>query len=105
MPVNVRMLRPRKQDSEQLAALDRVKQWTRERFKLAHDVPVLVSEVTCSLPGCLPIETVVAFWTEGDKRHQFKLFKPVADVVADDLPPPWLKPALVAIDGIGCECC
>jgi len=26
-------------------------------------------------------------------------------VVADDLPPAWLKPALVAIDGIGCECC
>ena len=105
MPANVRMLRPRNRDSEQLAVLDRVKHWTIERFQLADDVPILVSEVTCSLPGCLPIETVVAFWTEGDKRHQFKLFKPVADVVADDLPPAWLKPALVAIDGIGCECC
>src|SRR6516164_2099407 len=37
----------------------------------------------CPLPGCLPIETVVAFWTDGDKRHQFKLFKRVVDVVAD----------------------
>jgi len=26
-------------------------------------------------------------------------------VVADDLPPAWLKNALVAIEGLGCECC
>jgi hypothetical protein len=99
------MLRLRKQSPDHTAALDQVKEWTRERFKLAHDAPILVSEVTCSLPGCPPLETVVAFWTEGDKRHQFKLFKPAAEVVADDLPPAWLKNALVAVDGIGCECC
>jgi hypothetical protein len=99
------MLRSQNQRPAHIAALDRVTEWTRERFKLAQDAPILVSEVACSLPGCAPIETVVAFWTEGDKRHQFKLFKPVADVVADDLPPTWLKNALVALDGIGCECC
>jgi hypothetical protein len=89
-----------------MAALRRVKKWTRERFKLPLDAPLLVAEVTCFVPGCPPIETVVAFWTdEGNRRHQFKLFKPVADVVADDLPPAWLKNALIAVDGIEYECC
>jgi hypothetical protein len=99
------MLRSRNEHPEHAAALDRVAAWTRERFKLADDAAVLVSQVACALPGCPPLETVVAFWTQGDRRHQFKLFKPVKDVVADDLPPAWLKSALFAVDGIGCECC
>jgi hypothetical protein len=79
----------------QVAALDRVRAWTRERFSLADALPVVVAEVACGLPGCPPIETVVAFWTENDRRHQFKLFKPVEEVVCDDLPFAWLKDALV----------
>jgi hypothetical protein len=99
------MLRPLKQRPEQAAAVDRVKKWTRKRFRLAEDVPILVSEVACGLPGCPPLETVVVFWTGVDRRHQFKLFKRVAEVVPDDLPPAWMKNALVAIDGMGLECC
>jgi nitrate reductase delta subunit len=99
------MLRSLNTRPEHAAALDRVQAWTRERFKLADDAAILVSQVACALPGCPPLETVVAFWTQGDRRHQFKLFKPVCDVVADDLPPAWLKSALLAVDGIGCECC
>jgi hypothetical protein len=52
-------------------ALDRVKRWTRQRFDLPRDAPVFVSEVSCAVPGCPPLETVVAFWTEGDARHHF----------------------------------
>jgi hypothetical protein len=88
---------------EHVAALDRVKAWTRERFKLPEDATIFVSEVSCALPGCPPRETVIAFWTDNDTRHQFKVFKPVAEVVVDDLPPAWLKNALV--EGIGWECC
>jgi len=99
------MLRSRKKAPEHLAALDRVRDWTRERFKLAEDAAILVSEVACALPGCPPLETVVAFWTENDRRHHFKLFKPVTEVVADDLPPSWMKNALVVVEGFGCECC
>ena len=99
------MLRSRKKRPEHAAAVDRLTAWTRERFKLADDAAILVSEVACELPGCPPIETVIAFWTDNDTRHQFKLFKPMADVVLDDLPPTWMKPALVAIEGVGFECC
>jgi nitrate reductase delta subunit len=48
---------------------------------------------------------VVAFWTEAEKRHHFKIFKPVAEVVEDDLPPSWMKKALLSADILGCECC
>ena len=99
------MLQSFEKRPEYVAALDRVKAWTRERFKLPADTTIFVAEVSCALPGCPPRETVVAFWTDNDTRHQFKVFKPVAEVVADDLPPAWLKSGLVALDGFGCDCC
>jgi hypothetical protein len=105
MPESFRMMRSSKKSPEHLAALDRVKEWTRARFRLPEDGAILVSQVSCALPGCPPLETVVAFWTEGDKRHHFKVFKPVAAVVEDDLPPAFMKNALVASDDIDCECC
>jgi nitrate reductase delta subunit len=90
---------------EHTAALDRVRAWTRERFKLAEDATVMVAEIACGLPGCPPLETVVAFWTEGDTRHQFKVFKRVAEVVEDDLPPAWLKNGLIVNEDDGFTCC
>jgi nitrate reductase delta subunit len=89
----------------QSAALDRVRAWTRERFGLAEDIVVMVAELACALPGCPPVETVVAFWTAPERRHHFKIFKPVAEVVPDDLPPAWLKDALVVPEGGDCDCC
>ena len=46
---------------------------------------MLVSEMACSVPGCPPLETVVAFWTEDERRHQFKLYKPLREVLYDDV--------------------
>ncbi len=86
------------------AALGRVREWTRARFALADDVTIMVNELACTLPGCPPRETVVAFWTAPDRRHHFKIFKPAAEVACDDLPPAWLKDALVIAEG-DCDCC
>ena len=86
------------------AAADRLRAWTRERFALPEDAAIMVAEVACAVPGCPPLETVVAFWTEDRPRHHFKVFKPLAEVLADDLPPAWLKNALRR-RGVGCECC
>jgi len=86
------------------AALERVRAWTRARFALADDVTIMVNELACSLPGCPPRETVVVFWTAPDRRHHFKVFKSAAAVVTDDLPPAWLKDALVVAEG-DCDCC
>jgi nitrate reductase delta subunit len=87
------------------AAAERVREWVRERFALPQDAAIMVAEVSCAVPGCPPLETVVAFWTGNDTRHHFKVFKPLDEVVVDDLPPAWLKSALAETEGIGCECC
>jgi nitrate reductase delta subunit len=91
-----------KKSPAHLQAIERVRAWTRERFKLADEVPIVVAEIACGLPGCPPLETVVAFWTADDKRHQFKLFKPVREVVRDDLPFSWLIDSLVASGELDC---
>jgi hypothetical protein len=98
------MLRPSRQSPDHAAALERVRAWTRARFALADDETVMVSEIACTVPGCPPIETHVVFWTAAG-RHHFQVFKPLAEVVADDLPPAFMKNALVALDGIECSCC
>jgi nitrate reductase delta subunit len=89
---------------ERLQVIDRVAEWTRERFKLPQEATVFVSEIACPAPGCPPLETVVAFWI-AEQRYQFKLFKPVAEVVVDDLPFAWLKDALAVQEGAGWDCC
>jgi hypothetical protein len=91
-------------DPKHNEALEQVRQWTRARFKLPAEAVILVAEVACALPGCPPLETVVAFWLD-DKRHQFKIFKRLAEVILDDLPPAWLKDALAGSDLLECGCC
>jgi len=89
---------------ERLQAVDRVTQWTRERFRLPKEAAISVAEVACSVPGCAPLETVVMFWI-AEQRYQFKLFKPLAEVVVDDLPFAWLMDALAVQEGAGWDCC
>jgi hypothetical protein len=91
-----------------LQAAERVKEWTRERFSLSEDAAILVTELTCTVPGCPPLETVVAFWSDHKTRHDFKIFKPIEEIVLDDLPPAWLKNSLISDDdedGLSCPCC
>ena len=86
-----------------LEAVERVKDWTRERFRLGEGQTILLQESACTLPGFPPIETLVAFWTEDGERHRFKVFKPVEEVCDADVPPSWMKDALAG--DIACECC
>src|SRR5687767_2785046 len=50
----------RRQAAAKAEALERVKEWVRERFKLRPEDAIMVSEVTCTIPGCPPLETSVA---------------------------------------------
>ena len=86
-----------------LEAVERVKDWTRERFGLGEGQTVLLQESMCNLPGFPLVETLVAFWTEDGGRHHFKVFKPVEEVSDADVPPSWMKDALAG--DIECECC
>ncbi|HTY69394.1 MAG TPA: hypothetical protein VMH36_22255 [Alphaproteobacteria bacterium] len=86
-------------------ALRRVREWTRTRFGLSHDAMILVSERDGTVPGGPAVETVVGFWTDRETRHHFRIFKPVAEIVPDDLPFAWLKDALAVSPDWQCECC
>ena len=95
-------------NAEQDAALARVQAWVRERFSLTPEQAVLVTELVCVLPGCPPLETVIAFWTgaaDPPLRHHYKIFKPVQQVQPDDLPPYWMKDALAVPPAWACDCC
>ena len=89
---------------DRAAVVARVRGWTKARFALTDDETLMVSELACSVPGCPPLETHVVFWTAAG-RHHFKIFKPLAQVSEDDLPPAFMKNALVALDGVECDCC
>jgi nitrate reductase delta subunit len=93
-----------KKDDQTGALIERVRGRTRQRFGLADDETVMVSEIACRVPGCPPMETHVVFWTAAG-RHHFKVFKPLAAVSADDLPPAFMKNALLALEGFDCDCC
>jgi nitrate reductase delta subunit len=98
------MLTFSRKSPERSAALDRIREWVRRRFRLPEESAILVAEVACGLTGCPPIETVIVFWSE-ERRHHLKIFKPVAEVVCDDLPPYWYKGALAVPEGFECDCC
>jgi hypothetical protein len=85
----------------ELAAMENIRGWTRARFKLGAGAAVLVSEIACAVPGCPPLETAVAYWTQDDTRHQFRLFKPLSEVVYDDIG--WLM--ATDHDGVVWDCC
>ena len=98
------MLGPARKSPDRLLAVDRVEEWTRERFALPGDVAVHVWEIACAVPGCPPVETAVLFWI-AEQRYQFKVFTPMETVVCDDLPPAWFKGALAVAGELDCDCC
>ncbi len=98
------MLRPLERSPERVEAVESLTRWTRDRFKLEGDASISVAEIACPLPGCPPLETVVTFWI-GERRHQFRVFKPVEGVAIEDLPYAWLREALAVDEGPDYDCC
>jgi nitrate reductase delta subunit len=103
MPASAKV-QPLNKSPADYEALVRVREWTRERFTLASDAAILVSEIACGLAGCPPLETVVVFWID-ETRHHLKFFKSLREVGWDDFPPAWLREALAVPDGFACDCC
>ena len=102
------MLGTLRKGGDHIDALKRIEAWTRARFSLVAEDAVLVSEIACKLPGCPPLETLIAFWTAPNsgeaRRHRIKVFKAVREVVEDDLPPGWYRDELID-EGTGDACC
>jgi nitrate reductase delta subunit len=89
---------------EQLQVVQTLRQWTRGHFQLDPDSAVIVAELACTKPGCPPLETLIAFWIDG-QRHSFKIFKAIGDVKRGDFPPAWLRDFLAGEEPGDDECC
>ncbi len=63
----------------------RIKEWVRREFGLDASVPLLVSELTCSKPGCPPLETSIAILESDREPEEFKVHKALADVTLADV--------------------
>lgn len=99
------MFSSNKKSPTRLQAFERVKSLTRERFKLPDGTTIFAAELACALPGCPPLETVVSFWNAQGRRYHFKIFKPVEEIEAGDLPYAWLLEALAVLENFECDCC
>lgn len=90
--------------SSRAAAADlvRVEDLVRDRFAVAAEDLVLVSEDRGAKPGYPDHETNLVFW-KGSSRYRIKLFKRLAEVDATDLPVRWLLP--VYEDNGDNDCC
>jgi len=67
------------------AKIGQVKAWVEERFTLAEDAVVMVTELRCTEEGCPPLETVIAVLDGPGSKRQYKLHKSVADVTREDI--------------------
>jgi nitrate reductase delta subunit len=99
------MLAPSRKSADRHQAASRVKAWARERFSLGAEATILVTEIESAQPGFPPLATVVAFWTAERRHYHWRIFKPIQEVVQDDLPPAWYRQALEVTGGMQCSCC
>lgn len=83
----------------------RVEALAREHFRLSPFAPVRVAEASTALPGFPPVETLISFWSGNRDEHLWRVFKPMAQVTRDDLPPWWMKDALMIDEAPFCDCC
>jgi hypothetical protein len=94
-----------RKDDSQRTALRQIKQWTRTRFALGDDDLAIVTQEEVRLPGVPEKQTLIVFQcADGLKRH-YRIFKPATEVREDDLPPAWMKDALITPEGFQCSCC
>jgi len=69
-----------------------VKGWVRDELGLDESVTIVVTELTCTEPGCPPRETVIALLAPGSQR-KFTLHQPLDELTRDQV-----VAALVTID-------
>ncbi len=89
----------------QAEAVGRIEALARDRFRLKPSVPIRVVEMATTEIGFPPRETRITFWTGNDAEHQYRIFKPAARVILADLPPWWMRDALILDEFPFCDCC
>lgn len=66
--------------SEQLKQL---KAWVYQALALDEGIPVSISQLTCTEPGCPPLETVIAVMSQPPQTY--KIHQPAVDIEQGDV--------------------
>ncbi|MGB3407508.1 MAG: hypothetical protein WBA67_08435 [Jannaschia sp.] len=86
-----------------LSDLERIEQAVRCQYAVPEAQIVLVTQEPTRMLGGPVVMTTILFWTDPETRHKVRVFKPAHDVRASDLPPGWLRRAL--LDDVATDCC
>lgn len=60
-----------------------IKTWIGETFHLPSDIPISISQLTCTEPGCPPIETVISIMKTSTETY--KIHKAVGEIQYNDI--------------------
>ena len=65
------------------AQLQQLKAWVYDTLSLDESVPVSISQLTCTEPGCSPLETVIAVMTQPPQTY--KIHQPAVELTQDTI--------------------
>lgn len=63
--------------------LKQLKSWVYQSLSLNEDIPISISQLTCTEPGCSPLETVIAVMTQPPQTY--KIHQPAAEICEADV--------------------
>lgn len=59
--------------------------WVHEVLSLTDQDRVVVTQLSCAEPGCPPLETIIAVFSEGNPSRQWKVHKPANDLLREEV--------------------
>ncbi|MBM4257193.1 MAG: hypothetical protein FJ147_14995 [Deltaproteobacteria bacterium] len=62
-----------------------VKHWVQESLALPPETTILITELTCTEPGCPPLETVIALLRGPGDNVQEKIHRSIAEVTKEEI--------------------
>ena len=65
------------------AELRQLKNWVYEILTLDRDVPISISQLKCTEPGCPPLETVIAVMSQPPQTY--KIHRPATEIDRGDV--------------------
>lgn len=67
------------------AQIQQIKTWVRSHLHLSDEIPLSISQLRCTEPGCPPIETVISVMTQ--PIQTYKIHQAAADLTEADIIP------------------
>ncbi|MEL6224256.1 MAG: hypothetical protein AAFR31_16605 [Cyanobacteria bacterium J06627_8] len=63
--------------------IHQIKSWVYDSLQLDHEIPISISQLRCSEPGCPPIETVISVMHQPPQTY--KIHKPATKIEHRDI--------------------